>query len=214
MTRSAALLAAAVLVNLALYLLMENMISRDRVRVISGFDAQAVDFVRTPIEEQTRTKDRRRRPPPKPQEIKRPRADVENIANRAAALPSDMQSYAINSLLGDGAGIALGQRLVEGSGAVMETMLASDLTPISVIPPEYPISARQRGIEGWVDVIFFITEQGLVSEPEVIGAEPSGIFERAALSAVGRWRFRPLMRAGKPVMARGQYRIHFNLDDD
>jgi protein TonB len=210
-TRLALVVVGALLVNLVLYVVMETMISRDRQRVIEGFDAHTIDFVRTSIDEETRTRDRRRTPPPKPQEIKRPRAEVEDIATRAQALPTDMQSYAVSSLLGEGAGVALGQRLVEGSGAVMETMMASDLTPISQLPPEYPMSARDRGIEGWVDLAFVVTEEGFVVDAEVLDASPAGIFERSARTAVLRWRFRPHMRGGRPVAARARYRINFGL---
>lgn len=212
MTRLALVVIGAVLVNLALYLLMEGMISRDRVRLVSGFETQTIDFVRTPLDEETRTRDRRRRPPPKPREIERPRAEVEDIAQRAQTLPTETQSFAVNSLLGEGAGVALGQRLVEGSGAVMETLMASDLTAISMLPPEYPLAARERAIEGWVDLVFVVTEEGHVTDPEVIDASPKGIFERAARAAVLRWRFRPLMRAGRPVAARARFRINFGLE--
>lgn len=211
--RLAALLVGALLINLGLYLLMDRMVARDRTRVVYALDTQTVDFVRTPLEEQTRRKDRRRPPPPKPQEIKRPRADVENIANRASALPSDLDAYAVTSLLGDGGGIALGQRLVEGSGDVMETMMASDLTPITLLPPQYPLSARQRSIEGWVDVVFVVTAQGTVRDPEIIAAAPEGVFDRAAREAVLRWRFRPLQRGGKAVPARVSVRLDFSLDN-
>lgn len=210
--RLALIVVGALAVNLLLYVLMESMISRDSVRLVQGFDAHTIDFVRTSMEEETRTRDRRRTPPPKPQEIKRPRAEVEDIASRAQALPTDVQSYAVSSLLGEGAGVALGQRLVEGSGAVMETMMASDLTPISMLPPEYPMAARDRGIEGWVDLAFVVTEEGLVVDPEILGAEPRGIFERAARTAVLRWRFRPHMRGGRAVPAKARFRINFDLE--
>ena len=211
--RLAALLVGAMLINFGLYLLMDRMVARDRTRIVDALEAQAVEFVRTPLEEQTRRKDRRRPPPPKPQEIKRPRAEVENIANRAAALPSDLEAYAVTSLLGEGGGIALGQRLVEGSGDVMATMMASDLTPITLLPPQYPLSARQRDIEGWVDLVFIVTEQGTVRDPEVVAAEPEGVFDRAARDAVLRWRFRPLLRGGEAVPARVSVRLDFTLDD-
>ena len=80
-------LGLALLLNAGLFLTMENMISQERVRVIDALEANTIDFVRTAIDDQTKTKDRRRKPPPKPQEIKRPQARMDpNIAGEAAQL--------------------------------------------------------------------------------------------------------------------------------
>jgi len=78
--KTATIALVAVLVNLGMFLVMDGMVSRDRVRVVELMDAQQIEFVRTPIEEETRTRDRRSAPPPKPQEIERPRAEVTDIA--------------------------------------------------------------------------------------------------------------------------------------
>ena len=77
--RILAIVLGALAINLGLYLLMEGMISRDRVRVLDLFDAQTIEFVRAPIEDETRTKDRRRKPPPKPRDIKKPKAEVDEM---------------------------------------------------------------------------------------------------------------------------------------
>ncbi|MEM8767248.1 MAG: energy transducer TonB [Pseudomonadota bacterium] len=210
--RAAAIVFAAIAINLGLYLLMEGMISRDRVRVLDLFDAQTIEFVRSPMEDETRTKDRRRKPPPKPREIKKPKAQVDNIASRSE-LPADFQAFNVASLLGEGGGIGLGQRIVAGTGEAMKTVMASDLTTVSRIPPRYPFNALQRSQEGWVKLTFIVTEQGTVRDPEVLDADPKGAFEKAAIEAVSRWRFRPVMEDGQPRSVRALVDIDFEIPE-
>jgi len=207
------IIATALAVNLGMFLLMDNMVSQDRVRVVNLLDAQQIEFVRAPMEEETRSRDRRRPPPPKPQEIDRPQTEVTNIAERAASLPAQMSSLAISSLLAEGgAGVAIGRTLVGGGSASdLGVMMADDLIPLSMLPPQYPPSARQRQIEGWVDVIFTVNERGLVSDAYVVDSEPEEIFDRAATDAAMRWRFRPVAEDGKPTTVFRRIRINFSL---
>ena len=207
-----AMILGALLINLGLYLLMENMISRDRVRVLDLFDAQTIEFVRAPMEDETRSKDRRKKPPPKPREIKKPKAEVENIANRSE-LPSDFQAYNVSSLLGEGGGVGLGQRIVQGSGEAMKMVMASDLTALARIPPQYPPWAMARGIEGWVDLTFIVTAAGTVQDLVVVDATPRGTFENAAMAAVARWRFQPVVEAGEPVPVRVWLHVDFEIPE-
>lgn len=210
--RTAAIVIGALLINLGLYLLMENMISRDRVRVLDLFDAQTIEFVRSPMEDETRTKDRRRKPPPKPREIKKPKAEVEDMASRSE-LPADFQAYNVSSLLGEGGGVGLGQRIVQGSGEGMKMVMASDLTALAKIPPQYPPWALSRGLEGWVDLTFIVTEQGTVLDPVVVDSNPKGAFENSALAAVARWRFRPVMENDEPQPVRVFLHVDFEIPE-
>lgn len=202
----------AAVINLCLYLVMDNMVSRDRVRLLDLYDAQLIEFVRAPIEDETQTKDRRRKPPPKPREVSKPRADLDNLANRSE-LPSEFTAYNVSSLLGVGGGVGLGQRLVQDSGQAMKMVMASDLTPLARIRPQYPPRALARGIEGWVELTFTATAQGTVSELVVVDAAPRGTFENAAKAAVARWRFRPVMESGEPVPVRVFLHVDFEIPE-
>jgi len=86
-----------------------------------------------------------------------------------------------------------------------------DFMPISRLPPRYPYRAQRRGIEGWVRVSFLITEQGEVEDAVVMDAEPEGVFEQAALRAVGKWRFKPRIQDGRPVSVRAEQVVRFQL---
>ncbi len=211
--RFVVLIALAGLINVGLFLIMENMISRDQVRLVDMFAANTIDFVRTNIDDQTKTKDRRRKPPPKPKDIKRPQARMDpNIAAEAAALPTTAAMMNITSLLADGGGVALGQRLVQGSGsAMMDVLMASELTALSRLPPQYPPSALMREQEGYVEVLFDVELDGSVSNTEVIESKPPRIFDRAAMAAVARWRFQPVVREGVPTKVKARVRVEFTL---
>jgi len=80
------------------------------------------------------------------------------------------------------------------------------------IPPLYPPSAESRGIEGWVRVQFTITATGSVRDARVVSAEPRGVFDEAALTAIARWRYNPRIVDGVPVESVGmQTEIQFEL---
>jgi TonB family protein len=42
-----------------------------------------------------------------------------------------------------------------------------------------------------------------------LASEPKNIFERAAVAALRKWRYRPVERDGQPVVRRAQLRIRF-----
>ncbi|HEY7672909.1 MAG TPA: energy transducer TonB, partial [Gammaproteobacteria bacterium] len=68
----------------------------------------------------------------------------------------------------------------------------SALTPIIKVVPEYPESARLQGIEGRVELNFTVNSSGAVESPTVTASSPTGVFDRAALAAISRWRYAPV----------------------
>jgi protein TonB len=68
---------------------------------------------------------------------------------------------------------------------------ASDPVPVSRNAPSYPQMALRRGVEGWVEVEFAVTSAGTVENPVVVAAQPSGVFDSAAVRAVSSWRYEP-----------------------
>ncbi|RMD86057.1 MAG: energy transducer TonB [Candidatus Dadabacteria bacterium] len=90
----------------------------------------------------------------------------------------------------------------------------TDVIPMVRVNPQYPIAAAERGIEGWVLVRFTITPSGTVKDPEVIDSHPPGVFDRAALRAIRKWKYKPKIVDGKPVERRGvTVRLKFELED-
>jgi protein TonB len=79
------------------------------------------------------------------------------------------------------------------------------------VAPEYPMDAYRARQQGWVEVEFTVNADGSVSDAKVVNAEPSRVFNAAALRAVARWTFKPRLENGKPVAERVRRRIEFKL---
>lgn len=90
-----------------------------------------------------------------------------------------------------------------------EVINAASLERVRYVAPEYPPSALERGIGGWVDLEFTVTANGSTADVTVLGAEPAGVFEQAAIQAVRRWRYRPVERDGERVDVRARLRVRF-----
>ena len=88
---------------------------------------------------------------------------------------------------------------------------ASSLTRTRYVAPQFPDLARARGIDGWVDVQFVVGVDGAVGDVSVIGAEPVGIFEQAALDAVRHWRYQPVLRDGQAISEHARVRLRFTV---
>lgn len=73
-------------------------------------------------------------------------------------------------------------------GSQMMTSI-STAKPVFQIPPQYPIRAKQRGIEGYIVLDMKITPQGRAEQVKIVKQEPENIFARSAKRAVMRWRF-------------------------
>ena len=85
------------------------------------------------------------------------------------------------------------------------------LIPLIRVPPKYPRRAAQRGVEGWVKVQFVITVAGRVKDAKVVGSIPPGVFDRAALKAVSKWKFKPKVIKGQRVEQVAVQKLRFKL---
>lgn len=66
------------------------------------------------------------------------------------------------------------------------------LTPLVRIRPKYPRQAAEDGVTGHVKMEATLTEDGRVTEIEVVEATPEGVFDSQAVQAFSRWRFVPV----------------------
>ena len=101
---------------------------------------------------------------------------------------------------------------VPKAAATASTGSTSEPIPIQKSAPEYPAAARKRRTEGWVELQFMVGVNGTPSQIEVVRAEPSGMFDRAAIRAVSRWKFKPAQRDGSSVEAMARTTISFKLN--
>ncbi len=83
---------------------------------------------------------------------------------------------------------------------------------IRTFPPQYPYIARRDNIQGRVILKFVVDTDGLAKEAEVEASEPKGVFDEAALKALERYRFKPAVKNGKPVMCIVRLPISFQLN--
>ena len=62
-------------------------------------------------------------------------------------------------------------------------------------------------------MLYTISADGRVSEVRIVDAAPRGIFEEAAIEALGRWLYAPLYRNGRPVQRQATQRFDFEVAD-
>jgi protein TonB len=62
-----------------------------------------------------------------------------------------------------------------------------------------------------VTVSFTITKDGRVRDPQVIKATPENVFDKAALKAILKWKFKAKMVGGEPVERQATQEIEFKL---
>jgi protein TonB len=73
---------------------------------------------------------------------------------------------------------------------------------IIAVQPNYPTAASQRGLEGHVIVAFDVTEMGTVSNVVVLESS-SSVFNKAAIDAAYRFRYKARMIDGVPQGSTG-----------
>ena len=106
--------------------------------------------------------------------------------------------------------------VIDGFGDDMKQIITrptGDASPIVRINPKYPTTAARDGIEGWVQLSFNISPTGEVIDATVVNAEPKRIFDREALRAIKRWKYRPKVIEGVAQLQTGQtVQLDFKLD--
>jgi protein TonB len=196
-----------VVVALLLFLLMHTLITGGKQITRSDADGQVVDFIRVREEEMVNLK--RRTPPKKPPPPKRPPPPPKmTIANQDKPPPTPLNIETPDIELSSAAG---GGPFL-GTWSAGDPAAEGDVIPIVRIDPQWPREALIEGKEGWVLVEFTITEDGSVKDVQVLEAEPRRLFNRNAIRAILKWKFKPRIIDGAPVQRQATQRIDFKLD--
>lgn len=96
-----------------------------------------------------------------------------------------------------------------GLGSVMQD---GPLVALVRVSPVYPVRATEQGLEGYVDVQFDITRDGTVTNVSVI-ASSHRLFEKAAISAAKKFRFKARVVDGVPKPSYGvRNRFRFKME--
>ncbi|MDE0190261.1 MAG: M56 family metallopeptidase [Gammaproteobacteria bacterium] len=91
----------------------------------------------------------------------------------------------------------------------------AELFPIIKVAPTYPPHAIEGNVAGTVLLEFSISALGAVRDPVVLEAEPPGVFDQAALDAVGKFKYKPKVIDGEPVeITRVRNRFTFEISDE
>jgi protein TonB len=99
-----------------------------------------------------------------------------------------------------------------GHGRDSNKTVVSGVVPLFRVPPKYPSRAVSRHIEGWVKVEFTIQTDGSVDNAVVVASEPEAMFDDAALTAIGKWKFKEKIVNGVAVPQRAVQRLQFKLE--
>lgn len=84
--------------------------------------------------------------------------------------------------------------------------------PIFRAPPVYPRRAAERGLCGWVNLVYTVTAAGGTRDV-VVTESSSRLFERAAIKAAEKYKYKPRQVGGKPVdVPNIPIRITFEMD--
>ena len=78
------------------------------------------------------------------------------------------------------------------------------------VEPAYSKEARQKGIEGTVLLYIQVDPRGRAINMRVLHSLGMGLDEKA-MEAVGKWKFNPGMKDGKPVTVEAQVEVNFVL---
>jgi len=83
-------------------------------------------------------------------------------------------------------------------------------TKVFDVKPDYPVEAKNAGIEGVVILAVVIGEDGSIIDEQVVRSIPE--LDQAAIDAVGQWKYQPTLLNGNPVEVEMNVTINFSLD--
>jgi periplasmic protein TonB len=81
---------------------------------------------------------------------------------------------------------------------------------IAQVAPTYPAELRKAKVEGTVTLVFLLDETGRVEDPRV-DASSRPEFEKPAMDAIKRWRFKPGQKDGQPVKTYLRQTLRFRV---
>lgn len=202
-------LLTGVVASLALFWMMQYMILSDKTEFNHSGKIKIVEFVRLKRETTQRLKERRlpekppaeKRPPPPKMNVMQTdkvQTDVPDIDMPNIDVPMQSERFKGSVI----SGLSVGQGNTQVSGEVI---------PLLRISPRYPMRAAMKRIEGWVKVEFTITENGGVKDAVVVDAQPKRVFDREALRAIVKWKFKPKLVDGRAIDRRAVQVLEFRL---
>ena len=193
-----------VAVTFVLFVFMAFLISGGAKRYADTGDSVIIDIVSTPPK--SNVQQRKRVPPPPPPPPKtppKPQAPAPEMSNDNSGMSFNVPGV---ELSGNSAGMD-----APGAGFGRD----GEATPIVRIEPKYPIQAARDGKEGWVQLSFTINALGGVEDVKIIKAQPKRIFDKEAKRALRKWKYKPKIVDGKPLIQKGMtVQLDFKMNQE
>ena len=140
-------------------------------------------------------------------------ATAEPPADQASAPAEQANVPADNGPAGDTTAAEASETPAEPADVSQQKPVAiSTLSRTKYVAPRYPRAAQRRGESGWVDIVFTVTLDGSVRDVVVRNSQPDGVFDNAAIRAVEKWTFEPVIEDGTAVEKRAGVRMMFALE--
>lgn len=199
--RSIIAIPIAAVVTFSLFWVMQYLVAIGSGKLGDEVAGSTIEFVRVKKDETVNQNERKKPNRPDKPDAPPPPPPMSNAKTKPTA---DQMGIGIPDL-GGGVDMAGGVNLGAGSDG--------DIMPLVRVAPQYPRRALSRGIEGWVEVEFTISKVGTVENPVAVDADPPSIFNRAAVKAVQKWKYKPKIEDGVAVERHGvRVVITFELD--
>ena len=197
----------AVIITFFLFLGMHWLVNSSKHEKPGDDDQISIDFSPVKIDEDINQKQRRipKKPPPPKEPPPPQKMNVQSSQQMVNSMPTPTVPALDLGVGGDGP--FLGQM-----GAGVDMGRDGGIIPIVTIAPNYPRKAAIAKIEGWVEMSFTITEVGTVVNPKVIASKPIRIFDREALRALLKYKFKPKVVDGVAMTQQATQKIEFKLE--
>ncbi len=187
-----------ILIAGSLLVLMQVLIATGHSAISEEGTGYMVDFVRVKREETLQTKKTKPKKPPTPDQPPpdMPQPQMENVDAGVETIGVSPVAVSADVSIG-------GFGLVASDG---------DYLPIVKVAPIYPRRALSRGLEGYVIVEFTVTTAGTVKDVTVVEST-SSLFERAAVNAALKFKYKPRVVDGNPIEVQGvRNKITFQIE--
>ena len=185
------------IVTVVLLYLMQAVISNDKNPLNEAPFGDKIEFLRLIEDQDPVTKSPTPEPPPPPDEM-----------------PPNMPLPEVDVEDGGTAPVFDPPGAVDVEPTPKGNFPDGEYLPIAQVEPTYPRRALQRGIEGYVVMELTVTPNGTVRDVVVIESDPKGVFEKAAIDAALKNKYKPRIVDGQPITVTGvRYRITFELEN-
>jgi len=165
--------------------------------------SSAVELVRTSVVELPPPEQEEENRPPEQEEEKLPEKSPEpQLTETQQQIPLSADLEVAVGSGGALAGFGEIRALTSAQEIQDETFDVTELEKrpeaVSQVAPAYPPELRKAKIEGTVTLVFVLSEEGRVEEPRIENSSRPE-FEKPALEAIRKWRFRPGEKDGQAV---------------